>query len=85
MLVCRWEGLKFPSILKCYVFEEVAALNALHDEQRLKGANESEAHDSRDLFPELSAKGPHQGSDPMVLWGAWPGNEPLKSLLAELD
>ena len=23
--------------------------------------------------------------DPMVLWGAWPGNEPIEKLLAELD
>ena len=23
--------------------------------------------------------------DPMVLWGAWPGNEPIEELLAQLD
>lgn len=23
--------------------------------------------------------------DPMILWGAWPGDEPIEELLAELD
>ena len=23
--------------------------------------------------------------DPMVLWGAWPGDEPIEELLAQLD
>ncbi|NBB79637.1 MAG: hypothetical protein GVY36_09360 [Verrucomicrobia bacterium] len=45
----------------------------------------SEAQNQRDLFPELSGRTPNQSSDPMVLWGAWPGDEPLESLLAELD
>lgn len=35
------------------------------------------------LFRELSA--PAVSSDPKQLWGAWPGNEPIDDLMAELD
>ena len=35
------------------------------------------------LFPELPARG--VSSDPAQLWGAWPGDEPIDELMAELD
>lgn len=35
------------------------------------------------LFPELTHR--ETGSDPMSLWGAWPGEEPLDELMAQLD
>jgi hypothetical protein len=35
------------------------------------------------LFPELAQRG--RDADPMVLWGAWPGEEPLEELMAQLD
>ncbi len=35
------------------------------------------------LFPELTFR--NCDADPMVLWGAWPGEEPLEELMAQLD
>ncbi len=35
------------------------------------------------LFPELAAKS--KDADPMALWGAWPGEEPVEELMAMLD
>ena len=35
------------------------------------------------LFPELSTR--THSSDPKQLWGAWPGDEPIDDLMAELD
>jgi hypothetical protein len=35
------------------------------------------------LFPEIATRS--RGSDPMGLWGAWPGEEPIEELLAMLD
>ena len=39
------------------------------------------SHES--LFPEIAARA--KDSDPMGLWGAWPGDEPLEELMAMLD
>ena len=39
-------------------------------------------HKQENLFPELTSK--KKSDDPMILWGAWPGNEPLEDLMAEL-
>ncbi len=35
------------------------------------------------LFPELTTKS--RDADPMALWGAWPGEEPMEELMALLD
>jgi hypothetical protein len=35
------------------------------------------------LFPELATK--CRDADPMALWGAWPGEEPVEELMAQLD
>jgi hypothetical protein len=35
------------------------------------------------LFPELAQR--PRDADPMALWGAWPGEEPLEELMAQLD
>lgn len=35
------------------------------------------------LFPELAQRS--RDADPMSLWGAWPGDEPIEELLAMLD
>jgi hypothetical protein len=35
------------------------------------------------LFPELTNK--WRDADPMALWGAWPGEEPVEELMAQLD
>lgn len=37
---------------------------------------------ARDPFPELASE---NRVDPMILWGAWPGDEPLEVLAAVLD
>ncbi len=42
--------------------------------------NES-ATAEHDPFPEL---GLDRRVDPMILWGAWPGEEPIEKLVAEL-
>jgi hypothetical protein len=34
-------------------------------------------------FPELIERTPD--SDPMILWGCWPGEEPLEKLMALFD
>ena len=36
----------------------------------------------QDPFPELA---PERRVDPMILWGAWPGEEPVKLLMEELS
>jgi hypothetical protein len=38
--------------------------------------------EAEDAFPELALE---QRVDPMSLWGAWPGEEPLEVLMALLD
>jgi hypothetical protein len=38
--------------------------------------------EAEDAFPELALE---QRVDPMILWGAWPGEEPLEVLMALLD
>ncbi len=35
------------------------------------------------LFPELTHR--NRDADPMALWGAWPGEEPIEELMAQLD
>jgi hypothetical protein len=35
------------------------------------------------LFPELPPQA--KGADPMLLWGGWPGDEPIEELMAMLD
>jgi hypothetical protein len=35
------------------------------------------------LFPEISLR--TKDSDPMILWGTWPGEEPIEELMAVLD
>lgn len=37
------------------------------------------------LFPELTKKNKDRHGDPMALWGAWPGDEPMEELMALLD
>jgi hypothetical protein len=37
---------------------------------------------SENPFPELA---PSHRVDPMILWGAWPGEEPLEELMRLLD
>lgn len=38
----------------------------------------------KELFPELTKEKTRLG-DPMSLWGAWPGDEPIEELMAELE
>ena len=40
------------------------------------------ANPEHGLFPEL---GVDRRIDPMILWGTWPGNEPIEELMAMLD
>lgn len=36
----------------------------------------------RDPFPELALD---RRVDPIILWGAWPGEEPVEELMAQLN
>ncbi|MFA6271153.1 MAG: hypothetical protein WC657_08170 [Candidatus Paceibacterota bacterium] len=60
-----------------------------HYQLRLEGLTEAQgqikAHALQEdsLFPELATRA--KDSDPMGLWGAWPGEEPLEELMAMLD
>ncbi len=43
----------------------------------------ADPHSQSDLFPDFS--GTAKKDDPMILWGSWPGEEPLEELMAELN
>ena len=40
-------------------------------------------HTQSDLFLESAMAS--KSVDPMILWGAWPGDEPLEELMAQLS
>lgn len=64
-------------------------LNTNHYQLRLEGLTEAQgqikAQALQDdlLFPEIATR--TTDSDPMALWGAWPGAEPIEELMAMLD
>ncbi len=43
----------------------------------------SNLHAQSDLFPEFSSSA--RKDEPMILWGKWPGDEPIEELMAELS
>jgi hypothetical protein len=43
----------------------------------------SNPHAQSDLFPDAALASKFH--DPMILWGAWPGDEPLEELMAQLS
>lgn len=64
-------------------------LNTNHYQLRLEGLTEAQgqikaqALPEDSLFPEISLR--TKDSDPMILWGTWPGDEPIEELTAMLE
>lgn len=57
--------------------------NRLEGLAEVKGQIKAQVFPEDPLFPELAPQA--KGADPMLLWGAWPGEEPIEELMAMLD
>jgi hypothetical protein len=80
--------------------EALQRVNTQHDQARLIDARKlslkedgdeifealpsvSNPHTQIDLFPDTAHAS--KSNDPMILWGVWPGDEPLEELMAKLS